>query len=151
MKAVHFVVLALATFAIVPAPAHAQQAPCHPISPTDRVEVTMTDRARIRGTVICLTDQSLLLLRDGATSETPLSAIRKIETRSDPVWDGAVKGAAIPLVMWAIFCHECDAEVMLKSVATYGLIGATWDAVQRNTRTIYAGRPTASIAWRLKF
>lgn len=151
MKAVHFV-LGVVALAILPAPpAHAQQAQCHSISPTDRVEVTTTDNAKVRGTVICLTDQSLLLLRDGATSETPLSAIKKIETRSDPVWDGAVKGAAIPLVMWAVFCHDCDADIMLKSMVAYGMIGATWDAVQRNTRTIYAGRPTASIAWRLKF
>jgi hypothetical protein len=153
MKAVQFVVVAVAALAIIPAsPVHAQQASCHPVSPTDRVEVTTTDNAKVRGTVLCLTDQSLLLLRDGATSETPLAAIKKIETRSDPIWDGAVKGAAIPLVIWAIFCHkDCDAEMMFKSAATYGLIGATWDAVQRNTRTIYAGRPAASVAWRLRF
>jgi len=151
MKAIHFV-LVVAALAIVPAsPVHAQPAPCHSISPTDRVEVTTTDNAKVRGTVICLTDQSLLLLRDGATSETPLAVIKKIETRSDPIWDGAVKGAAIPLVMWAIFCHDCDADIMLRSAVGYGLIGATWDAVQRNKRTIYAGRPTASVAWRLRF
>ena len=132
-------------------PAAAQQMPCHPISPTDRVVVTTAEGAKLRGTVVCLTDQNLMLLRDGTTRETPLSEIRRIETRDDPFWDGAIKGAAVPLVLWAVFCHNCDSEIWLKNVVAYGLIGATWDAVQRNNRTIYTGRPVASVAWRLKF
>ena len=151
MKALYVVVSALVLFVLSAVPARAQQPPCHPVSPTDRVVVTTADESQVRGTVLCITDHSLLLLRDGATSETPLSEIRRIETRSDPVWDGAVKGAAIPIVMWAIFCRSCDSEYMFKTVATYTLIGATWDALQRNTRTIYTGRPSPSIGWRVRF
>ena len=146
-----YLVAAAVCMSLWASPVHAQQAPCHAVSPTDRVVVTTADHSRVRGTVLCLTDRNLVLLRDGVTSETPLSEIRKIETRSDPVWDGAVKGAAIPLVMWAIFCHSCDADIMFKNVVGYGLIGATWDAVQRNTRTIYSGQPVASVRWSLKF
>ena len=151
MKSFSIVTSMAALTVLFAAPASAQQAPCHPISPTDRVVVTTTDGARIRGTVVCLTDHNLMLLRDGATRETPLSEIRRIDTRADPVWDGAVKGAAVPLVLWAVFCHDCDAELWLKNVVAYGLIGATWDAVQRNHRTIYTGRPVASVAWKIKF
>ena len=150
MKAAYLVAAAM-VMSLWGSPVLAQQAPCHSISPTDRVVVTTADSSKVRGTVVCLTDRNLVLLRDGATTETPLSEIRKIETRSDPVWDGAVKGAAIPLVMWAIFCHSCDADIMLKNVVGYGLIGVTWDAVQRNTRTIYAGQPVASVRWSLRF
>ena len=146
-----YLVAAAAFVSLWASPVQAQQAPCHAVSPTDRVVVTTADNSRVRGTVVCLTDRNLVLLRDGATSETPLSEIRRIETRSDPVWDGAVKGAAIPLVMWAIFCHSCDSDIMLKNIVGYGLIGVTWDAVQRNTRTIYAGQPVASVGWRLRF
>ena len=132
-------------------PAQAQQAPCHPISPTDRVVVTTQEGGKLRGTVICLADQSLVLLRDGVTTETPLSQIRRIDTRPDPVWDGALKGAIVPLVLWAVFCNDCDSELWLKNIAAYSMIGVAWDAAQRNTRTIYAGRPVASVGWRLRF
>jgi hypothetical protein len=151
MKAFSVTVPAAALTIFLAAPASAQQAVCHPISPTSRVVVTTTDGAKLRGTVVCLTDQNLMLLRDGVTRETSLSEIRRIDTRADPVWDGAVKGAAIPLIMWAVFCHDCDSEIWMKNVVAYGLIGATWDAVQRNNRTIYTGRPAASLAWRIRF
>lgn len=147
LRAFAFVLYALVA---VPA-AHAQQAPCHPISPTDRVVVTTADNTKVRGTVICLTDQSVMLLRDGMTTETLLREIRRIDTRPDPVWDGALKGAVIPLIMWAVFCHDCDADLWLKNVAAYSMIGLAWDAAQRNTRTIYAGRPVASIAFPIRF
>lgn len=151
MKMIQVLASSAALTVLAASPARAQQAPCHAISPTDRVVVTTADNAKIHGTVVCLTDNSLMLLRDGATRETALSQIKRIETRDDPIWDGAIKGAAIPLVMWAIFCHSCNSEIMLKHVAAYGLIGATWDSLQRNKRTIYTGRPAASVAWSIKF
>lgn len=151
MKAFSVLVSMGAMTMLLAAPASAQQPACHPISPTDRVVVTTTDGAKVRGTIVCLTDENLMLLRDGRTSETSLSEIRRIDTRADPVWDGAIKGAAIPFVMWAVFCRDCDSEIWMKNVVAYGLIGATWDAVQRNNRTIYTGRPAASVAWRIKF
>jgi hypothetical protein len=146
------VAAAIAAFTVFTAmPARAQQATCHPISPTDRVVVTTSDNSKVRGTVVCLTDRSLMLFRDGATTETPLAEIQRIETRSDPFWDGAAKGAAIPIVLWAVFCRSCDAEYMFQSIAAYSMIGATWDALQRNTRTIYTGRPSPSIGFRVRF
>ena len=148
----HLATIAAAVMLIVAAPAQAQQAPCHPISPTDRVVVTTADGRSIRGTLLCLTDDAVRLAADGQTTETPLAAIRRIETRPDPVWDGAIKGGALPLVFWALFCHECDASEMLKGVAAYGLIGLTWDSLQTNRKTVYAGTGrSASLAWRVRF
>ena len=151
MKALYAFTVSVALAFFLPSSAHAQQASCHPISPTDRVVVTTEDGAKVRGTVICLADQSLVLLRDGVTTETPLSQIRRIDTRPDPVWDGAVKGAIVPLVLWAVFCNDCDSELWLKNIAAYSMIGVAWDAAQRNTRTIYAGRPVAAVGWRVRF
>lgn len=133
--------------------AQAQDAPdCHPVSPTDRVVVTMTDGQTIRGTLLCLTDRDVLLTRDGEIERTPLGSIRQIATPADPVWDGVLKGAAIPLVIWAIWCRECDAGFMLRPTLSYALLGLTFDALQTNRRTLYRGakRPLA-VAWTLRF
>jgi hypothetical protein len=134
--------------------AAAQEPPCHSISPTDRVAVTMEDGTSVRGTLLCLSDQAVRLARDGQTIDTPLAGVRRIETRPDRVWDGAVKGAAIPLFLWAVFCHGCEGEgeFFFKSAVTYSLIGLTWDALDTNRKTIYA-RPSrsASLAWHVRF
>lgn len=135
--------------------AFAQEQSCHPISPTDRVIVTLAGGAKIHGTLLCLTDAAAAVLaRDGNISETPLSRITRIQTQPDAIWDGAVKGASIPLIFWAILCHGCHAPAgpMLRIAATYGLIGLTWDALQTNQKTIYSGRVSApTLAWRLRF
>src|SRR5688572_963730 len=137
----------------VAAPTQAQQAQCHPVSPTDRVVVTTMRGESIPGTLLCLTDEAVRLVRDGRTTETPLSEIRRIETRADPHSDGAVKGAAIPLVMWAIFSHSTEGfSWALRSAAGWAVIGGTWDALQTNKKTIYSGGArSVSVAWRLRF
>jgi hypothetical protein len=137
------------------AAADAQEKSCHPVSPTDRVMVTMSDGARLVGTLLCLGDEAAAVLaRDGQIATTPLSRIQTIRTQPDPVWDGALKGAIVPLIFWAVFCHDCDgaAGPFLKAAGTYGLMGLTWDALQTNQKTIYAGSGrSASIAWHVRF
>lgn len=147
------IVLAAAAVLIVAVPAQAQQAPCHPVSPTDRVIVTTANGESLRGTLLCLTDDAVRLARDGRTTETPLSEIRRIDTQADPAWDGAVKGAAIPLIIWAIFSHDADSlPTFLRGAAAYAVIGGTWDALQTNRKTIYVGTGrSASFAWRMRF
>jgi hypothetical protein len=149
-------VATLLTTLFVCAPAGAQEKACHPISPTDRVTVTTTDGASISGTLLCLSDQAAAVLaRDGQLLETPLAQIRRIQTRPDSVWDGALKGAAIPLILWTVFCHGCDgaAEPLMRAAGAYGLVGLTWDYLQSNQKTIYSGsaRRSPSLAWRVRF
>jgi hypothetical protein len=133
----------------------AQEKSCHPVSPTDRVVVTMTEGTKVVGTLLCLNDEAAAVLaRDGQIATTPLSRIRTIRTRPDPVWDGALKGAVVPLIFWVVFCHGCEGATgpVLKAAGTYGLMGLTWDALQTNQKTIYAGSGrSASIAWRVRF
>jgi hypothetical protein len=137
------------------APVFAQEKRCHPVSPTDRVVVSTTDGRQISGTLLCLGDDAAAVLaRDGKLTDTPLAEITRIRTKPDPVWDGGVKGAAIPLILWAVFCHGCEgaASPVLKSAAAYGLIGLAWDALETHQRTIYRGpRGAPSMAWRLRF
>jgi hypothetical protein len=149
LKTVAFAVL------LLPAtPALAQDPPvaCRPVSPTPRVVITMTDGGTMRGTLPCLTADEALLVQDGRTAATPLAAVTRIETRADPVWDGAVKGGVIPLALWAAFCHDCgDTGPLLRAVAAYAAIGLTWDSLQRNTKTIYVGRGSAAFTWSVRF
>jgi hypothetical protein len=112
----------------------------------------MTDGGTVRGKLLCLTTDEALLVQDGHTAATPLAAVKRIETRADPVWDGAVKGGVIPLALWAAFCHACsDTGPLLRAVAAYAAIGLTWDSLQRNTKTIYVGRGSAALTWSVRF
>ena len=137
---------------LMAAPAGAQETPpaCQPVSPV-RVTVTTSAGPSIHGTLLCLTGSEVVLATDGRVTTTALSTVRRIDTRADAAWDGAVKGAIVPLVMWAIFCHECDAEPMLRAVAGYAVIGAVWDSLDTNRKRLYDRRPAAAIAWRVRF
>ena len=144
-------VLVFADFAAT-AGAQETPAPCHPVSPTERVVVTTNTGSTIRGTLLCLTESELLLTGDGQTTRTSLDTVRRIVTTPDPVWDGAVKGAVIPLVFWAVFCHGCEPEYFLRSALAYSLIGVSLDALDSNRKTLYRGSDrSASVAWRFRF
>ena len=133
-----------------PAAAQDQPSPCQPITPV-RVTVTTNDGPPIHGTLLCLTLSEVILASDGRMRTTALGTVRRIETPPDPSWDGAVKGAILPLVMWAVFCHDCDAGPMFRAVAAYAAIGGIWDSLDRNQARIYDRRPAAAIAWRVRF
>jgi hypothetical protein len=141
----------IATLLLAAGPAAAQEAPpCQPISPV-RVTVTTATGPSIQGTLLCLTGTEVVLTVNGQITTTALAGVRRIDTRSDPAWDGAVKGAILPLVMWAIFCHQCDAEPMFRAMAGYAVIGAVWDSLDTNRTRLYDRRPAAAVAWRLRF
>lgn len=144
------------TFALVitcAARADAQSTtPCHPVSPTARVVITNTDGTKSRASLLCLTEEDVLVAGSGGISRQPLAGIARIATQADPVWDGAAKGAAVPLIIWAVLCRECSADPMLRVTATYALIGMTFDALHSHRHTIYTGaKPAATVSWRLRF
>jgi hypothetical protein len=128
--------------------------PCHPVSPTERVIVNTQEGRTIRGTLLCLTDQDVLLTRDGQVTRTPLNSVSRIVTPPDPVWDGAAKGAAIPLILYAVFCHGCEGGggFFLRSTLAYSAIGLAIDALDTNRKTFYKGSGrSASVTWRVGF
>lgn len=126
-----------------PAPAPAM-ADCHPASFGKLVDVTTQDGRTLRAVIRCLDPANVQLLQGGTVTTTPLADIRRIVTRPDPVWDGFVKGATIPLILTAIFCADCLGESFTYRAALgYGLVGLTWDSLQTNRKTIFdsGGRP----------
>ena len=150
---------------VVSEPASAQPSPpgrttgaeadrgCLSVSPTSEVVVTTRAGQTIRGTLMCLSDEGPWLLRDGRLAQIPLDEVQRIRTSPDPVWDGAVKGAVIPLIFWAVLCHDCDAEPMLRASLAYGLIGLTVDALDSNRKTLYrgGGGRSFSVGWKIRF
>ena len=127
-------------------------ADCLSVSPTGTVVVELSAGRSLRGTLMCLSEDGAWVLQDGRMSRVPLDDVRRIRTTADPVWDGFAKGALVPLIFWAVLCHDCPAEPMLKSALTYGLIGLTFDAFEDNRRTLYqGGGRSVSVGWTFSF
>jgi hypothetical protein len=125
---------------------------CHSISPSERVIVTKTEGGDIKGMLLCMSEREIVIAEQGRVNRYSLDRIQRIRKPADPVWNGAAIGAAIPLIFWAVLCHECDAEPMLKASLTYGLIGLTVDALRTAPREVYTGGGVkASLAWRIRF
>jgi hypothetical protein len=80
-------------------------------------------------------------------SKIPLRQVRRIRTPADSVWDGAAKGAVIPVILWAVFCHSCSAEPMLRASLAYGLIGLATDALDTNRETLCRSRTRGGGSW----
>ncbi len=140
------------TSPVLPTTASEADTECLSVSPTSEVVVATSAGQTIRGTLMCLSENEAWLLRDGRLSKLPLPDVRRIRTPADPVWDGAAKGAVIPLIFWALLCHECPAEPMLKAALTYGMIGLAADALQSNRRTLYrGGGRSLSVGWGFSF
>ena len=135
-----------------PQPGSAAAGDCLSVSPTGPVVIELSAGHSLRGTLMCLSGDGAWVLREGRMSKVALDDVKRIHTPADPVWDGAIKGAAVPLIFWAVLCHDCPAEPMLKSALTYGLIGLTFDLLDDNRRTLYHGGGRAlSAGWTFRF
>lgn len=154
----------LALCLAVSAHASAQQSParagagsaadrdCLSVSPVHRVVVDTSAGHALRGTLMCLSERGAWLLQDGRLSRIPLDDVRRVRTTADPVWDGAAKGAVIPVIFWAVLCHDCSGEPILKAALVYGLIGLSFDAIDTNRRTLYESRGrSVSVGWTFSF
>ncbi len=140
------------TSPILPTTASEADTDCLSVSPTSEVVVATWAGQTIRGTLMCFSENEAWLLRDGHLSKLPLPDVRRIRTPADPVWDGGAKGAAIPLIIWALLCRECPTEPMLRMVLTYGMVGLAADALETNRRTLYrSGGRSSSVGWGFSF
>jgi hypothetical protein len=150
--------LVIGIFAVsagVPALAAAQSAPsgataCFPSSHIDKVVVQMADATTRRGSLLCLGVENLTLAEKTGIGQFRLADVRRIRKAADPVWDGALKGAAIGLLPLVL---GCTAECVLRTAAAYALLGSVVDAINTNMDTIY--RPTlaprAALGFRVRF
>ena len=137
-----FVLLTVLVTCVVTASTAAAQddvpSPCPAWAYRGPADITLDDGRRLRAAIQCLGADAVAVDRDGAVTRLPLSAIRRITTPADPLWDGAVKGAAIPLVLFLIVCHDCHwGGYMTRSVAAYAALGVAFDAMNTNRRTLY--------------
>ena len=144
---------AYAQSAEMPATRAEMEGECHAVSPTGQVHVTTSAGDTVRGTLMCLSDSRVWLLRNGRMSRIELDRVQRIRTPADPVWDGALTGALPPLLIWALLCQgDCPAEPFLRMSLTFGMVGLAGDAINTNRQTLYrAERRTLGFRWSLKF
>jgi hypothetical protein len=125
---------------------------CAPVK-AGAVNVETVSDGTIRGTLFCLSPEEVAVMQGGQLVRTPLSQVRQIRKPADPVWDGAVKGAAIVLTVWGVGCKFCGADTVYpwRAVAGYALLGTTIDALNPHRTTIYTGGPRPSLTWHVRF
>jgi hypothetical protein len=134
-----------------PAAAQSDVPPCAP-TPAGMVEVE-TAEGTLAGTLYCLGATDVSILRDGQRQVLPLTRVTRIRKQADPVWDGALKGAVIPLTIWGVTCRFCGEATpwVWPAALGYGLIGLTFDALQTNRKTIYVSPQRRSVGLRIGF
>jgi hypothetical protein len=126
----------------------AGSAGCWPMTTRDRVVVHVDDGPALKGTLLCMGPEEIMLTGSGTL---PLSRIREIEKPRDPAFDGMLKGAAVGLVILLFCLDDCEAEYVLRATMGYAALGAAIDAIQGNNKTIYRREPRAGVAWRIRF
>lgn len=147
--------LILSLLAIV-SPAWAQStpdeppSPCVPSSHIDKVVVTMADRTIRKGSLLCIGVDELMLAGEAGVNRFHLDEVWKVRKAADPIWDGALKGAAFGLLP---LIFGCPAQCILRTTAGYGLLGLAIDAIDTNRDSLYSSAHTqqASVAWRVRF
>jgi len=146
------ILLVLSLLAIA-SPAAAQSAPpspCVPSSHVDKVIVTMADRTIRRGSLLCIGADELMMAGEAGINRFQLDEVWKVRKAADPIWDGALKGAAFGLLP---LIFGCPAQCILRTTAGYGLLGLAIDAIDTNRDSLYSSAHTqqASVAWRVRF
>ena len=124
--------------------------PCLPSSHIDKVVLTMADGTTRHGSLLCLGVDELIVAGAGAVDRFRLDEVWKVRKAVDPVWDGALKGAAFGLMP---LLFGCPAECVLRNTAAYGLLGLAIDAIDTNRDTIYRSGDVkkASVGFRVRF
>jgi len=123
---------------------------CWPSSHIDKVVVDLADGTTRHGSLLCFGRDDLTVIERGSVGRFRLEDVRRVRKAADRVWDGALKGAAVGLVL-AVF--GCPAECVLRASAAYGLLGLAVDAIDTNMDTVY--RPAAgsrpALGFRVRF
>lgn len=147
--------LLVLSFLMIASPGWAQSlpdapSPCVPSSHVDKVVVTMADRTTLKGSLLCIGADELMLAGETGVHRFHLDQVWKVRKAADPLWDGALKGAAFGLVP---LIFGCPADCVLKSAAAYGLLGLAIDAIDTNTDSLYrsVNAPRASAGIRVRF
>jgi hypothetical protein len=142
--------LAFASPAAAQSPTDGQSSPCVPSSHFDKVIVTMADRTIRRGSLLCIGADELMLGGEAGINRFHLDEVWKVRKAADPIWDGALKGAAFGLLP---LIFGCPAQCVLRITAAYGAIGLAIDAIDTNRDSLYSSAHThqTSVAWHVRF
>jgi hypothetical protein len=130
--------------------AAAPPGPCWPSSHIDKVVVHLADGSTSRGSLLCFGIEDLTVVEKSAVHRFRLEDVREVRKAADPVWDGALKGASVGLVM---LVFGCPAECVLRMSAGYALLGTLLDAIDTNADSVYrpGGGKHASVRFRVRF
>lgn len=117
-----------------------------------RVAVTLAEGTRVRltlsagrvdGTVVEIDRDRVVVSHGSARDAYPCMQIRRLERRGDPVWNGAVIGAAvIALPAWN-GCQNKGRNLtcVALGVGSFAAVGALLDAAHAGWKTIYVASP----------
>ena len=114
-----------------------------------RVFVLLADGGEeIAGHLLDLGPGGATLLVDGVRRDVPIASVLRVQTRGDSLWNGALIGAAVGAVTFALVATEYGGEAVafgLVTTATWASIGASLDALLPGRTTIYRKSPGDSL------
>ena len=148
---VAIVQLTVVTLAQAQAVAPTDAERCIAVSPS-RVAIELKDGTRAKGTLLCLGEAEAAIIANGTVTRYPTPDVRRIVKPADPVYDGALKGAAFGAVI-LLFCGgDCEASYVLRSMAGYAIVGIAIDSFDTHSDVLYQSRSERpAIGWRVKF
>jgi hypothetical protein len=110
----------------------------------DPIDVTESNGTVISGVLSNVTPAVIAL----GGHEMPIDSVLKIDRHGDPIWDGALIGAGVGLILSPIASEGClqgsRVPCVLGPILVYGGIGALWDYLHVGRTTIYRRRPSSS-------
>lgn len=107
------------------------------------VDVTESNGTMISGVLSNVTPALITL----GGHEMPIDSVLKVDRHGDPIWDGALVGAGVGLILSPIESEGClqgsRMPCVLGPILVYGGIGALWDYLHVGRTTIYRRRPSS--------
>jgi hypothetical protein len=123
-------------------PASAQEAPPRGLS---RIFVQVADSGEeLSGHLLELGPSAVTILVDGARRDVPIESVLSVQTPGDRLLNGALIGAAIGAVAFALVAAEYGDEAVvsgLLATAVWASVGASVDALIPGRTTIYRKTP----------
>ena len=114
-----------------------------------RVFVQLADGGdEITGHLLDLGPAGATLLVDGVRRDLPIASVLRVQTRGDSLWNGALIGAAVGALTFALVAAEYGDEAVaggLAGTALWASIGASVDALIPGRTTIYRKSPGDSL------
>jgi hypothetical protein len=129
-----------------------------------RVKVTLRVGETLKGTILCVNRDTIILSDGSRIRQVPLGDVVKIVKPRDSILNGFAIGAGVGLILfsggpgesrYAPGCRPGDEDkAMLRAALVLGGIGAALDALKGSSWTVYSLpsiTPHATLQWRHSF